>query len=293
MLQRRPTPAPECGWVGRGDAGHFRDAKRAAFALFSEEPATTAIEALGVTGDRPSLSSGLRPTLRLSLTKAQFGHKWRTWILVATPIGVPGREDQEESIGHPVAGTPVWHRRGRSRHEGTAAPANAAGNGGIIVPVAAVALAWALFFTPDSTPELRLSHPGDTGPSVATGTWSVGQESVAGYRLREKLLRLPASNDAVGRTSAVTGSFRLSGDRTDLRVEKGMRIDVEVSKLKSDEDRRDDHMRTMAIESDLYPTTSFVTTFDRDPFRRCSIRPRPRLTAGHVNQSSDCRPALE
>lgn len=134
--------------------------------------------------------------------------------------------------------------------------------GGIIAPVTAVALAWALFFTPDSPPELRLSHPGDTGPAVATGIWSAGQGSVVGYRVREKLLRLPASNDAVGRTSAVTGSFRPSGDRTDLRVEKGMRIDVEVSRLKSDEDRRDDHMRTMAIETELYPTASFVTTSD-------------------------------
>jgi polyisoprenoid-binding protein YceI len=135
--------------------------------------------------------------------------------------------------------------------------------GAVIVPVAAVAVTWALFFTPDSPPELRLStQPGDTAAAVPTGAWSVGHGSVAGYRVREKLLRLPASNDAVGRTSTVTGGFRLSGDRAALRVEKGMRIDVDVSALKSDEGRRDDHMRTMAIETDLYPTATFVTTSD-------------------------------
>ena len=135
--------------------------------------------------------------------------------------------------------------------------------GAVIVPVAAVAVAWTLFFTPDSPPALGLStQPGDTASVVPTGTWSVGDGSVAGYRVREKLLRLPASNDGVGRTTAITGGFRLSGDRTALRVEQGMRIDVDVSKLKSDEERRDDHMRTMAIETDLYPTATFVTTSD-------------------------------
>ena len=39
-----------------------------------------------------------------------------------------------------------------------------------------------------------------------------------------------------------------------------MRIDVDVSTLKSDEVRRDDHMRTMAIETDLYPTATFLST---------------------------------
>ena len=135
--------------------------------------------------------------------------------------------------------------------------------GSLILPVAAVALAWAMFFTPNSPPELRLSTGlAETAATVPAGMWSVGHGSVAGYRVREKLLRLPASNDGVGRTSAITGAFRLTGNGAVLRVEKGMRIDVDVSTLKSDEYRRDDHMRTMAIETDLYPTASFVTTSD-------------------------------
>lgn len=132
-----------------------------------------------------------------------------------------------------------------------------------VLPVAGIAVAWALFFTPESPAELRLStQPNNTAFAVPTGMWSVGQGSVAGYRVREKLLRLPASNDAVGRTSSMTGAFRLTGDGDVLRVEKGMRIEADISTLKSDEDRRDDHMRTMAIETDLYPTASFVTTSD-------------------------------
>ena len=135
--------------------------------------------------------------------------------------------------------------------------------GAAVIPVAAVAGTWALFFTPDSPAELRLStQPRDTVSAVPTGLWSVGEGSVAGYRVREKLLRLPASNDAVGRTTAITGAFRLSGDRDGLRVERGMRVEADLSKLKSDDDRRDDHMRTMAIETDLFPLATFVTTSD-------------------------------
>lgn len=135
--------------------------------------------------------------------------------------------------------------------------------GAVILPVPTVALAWALFFTPDSPPDLRLSTQlAETAAPVPAGVWSVGHGSVVGYRVREKLLRLPASNDGVGRTSAITGAFRIAGDGSALRVEKGMRIDVDVSKLKSDDERRDDHMRTMAIETDLYPTATFVTTSD-------------------------------
>jgi polyisoprenoid-binding protein YceI len=41
-----------------------------------------------------------------------------------------------------------------------------------------------------------------------------------------------------------------------------MRIEADLTKLESDDDRRDDHMRTMAIETDLFPTATFVTTAD-------------------------------
>lgn len=130
-------------------------------------------------------------------------------------------------------------------------------------PVAGLAAAYLVFFTPDSPPELRLSTQApQPAYAVPTGEWSVGQGSVAGYRVREKLLSLPAPNDAVGRTSAITGDFRLTGDGGVLRMERGMRIDVDVSTLKSDQDRRDEHMHTMAIESDRFPTATFVSTSD-------------------------------
>ena len=133
----------------------------------------------------------------------------------------------------------------------------------VALPVVAIATTYAVFFTPDSPAELQLSsQAADTAVAVPSGMWSVGEGSVAGYRVREKLLRLPASNDGVGRTSAITGAFRLSGDRSGMRVERGLRLDVDVSTLKSDDDRRDNSMRTVGIETDLYPTATFVSTTD-------------------------------
>lgn len=130
--------------------------------------------------------------------------------------------------------------------------------------VTAFVAVYALFFTPDSPQELTLSSSAGAQPGVGApaGDWSVGTGSVAGYRVREKLVRLPASNDAVGRTEAVTGSLRLVPEGDAYVVRSGMRIEVDLTTLKSDEDRRDDHMRTMAIETDRFPTATFVTTSD-------------------------------
>jgi hypothetical protein len=48
-----------------------------------------------------------------------------------------------------------------------------------------------------------------SGASAAAGVWNVGSGSVAGYRIKETLFG--QSHTAVGRTSAITGSFTLAG----------------------------------------------------------------------------------
>ncbi len=50
----------------------------------------------------------------------------------------------------------------------------------LLVPVVSVAAGYAVFFTPDSPGELRLStSAGDAGEAVRAGVWSVGPGSVA------------------------------------------------------------------------------------------------------------------
>ena len=58
---------------------------------------------------------------------------------------------------------------------------------------------------------------------------------------------------AVGRTSAVTGSVTVAGDRVqaaDLRAD--------MTTVHSDQARRDDTLRFRAIETDRYPTARFT-----------------------------------
>ena len=157
----------------------------------------------------------------------------------------------------------------------------------VVVSVAAVAAVYFLFFTGDSPPPLTLSTPVSTVAASATtatsavtggttattaagataapvgsldGTWSIGGNSVAGYRVREKLAALPAQSDAVGRTSSITGSIQVSHQGGQLTVANGASFQVDVSTLKSDESMRDNRIRTMGLETNRFPKATFVST---------------------------------
>lgn len=136
----------------------------------------------------------------------------------------------------------------------------------LLAPTVGFLAAYLLFFTPNSPSRFTLSptkhETVETAMELGVGTWTVAPGSAAGYRVREKLLRLPAPNDAVGRTEAVRGSFELTRAGRQYRVKSGLRVEIDVATLRSDEPRRDEHMRTMAIETDLFPTAAFVSTAD-------------------------------
>jgi polyisoprenoid-binding protein YceI len=81
----------------------------------------------------------------------------------------------------------------------------------VLVVVLVGAAIWALVAQPAPAP---LTLPADaaaapSGPS--DGTWSVAPGSLAGFRVRESALGV--GNDVVGRTSAVTGTIVIAGDR--------------------------------------------------------------------------------
>jgi len=135
--------------------------------------------------------------------------------------------------------------------------------GGSVV-VAAVAGFLFIYFVlfPTSSPKpFSLTSPAAVTPvSTATrfaGRWTIATGSVAGYRVREKLGFLPAESDAVGRTSAITGTatFSQTGQVVTVRAAS---ITVDVSQLKSNETMRDQHIHTIGIQSATYPTARFV-----------------------------------
>lgn len=81
--------------------------------------------------------------------------------------------------------------------------------------------------------------------------------SEARYRVREQLAGLSFPNDAVGVTSSVTGSISLGAN---AEVMEGSVVTVDVTRLVSDENRRDNFVRDNLLQTRSHPTVTFVPT---------------------------------
>jgi polyisoprenoid-binding protein YceI len=136
--------------------------------------------------------------------------------------------------------------------------------GGLALGAAGLAVVYFVVFAGSSPQKLALSSPtpsaaGSTANPAATpaaGTWTVSSGSQAGYRVREQLASVPAPSDAVGRTTAVTGTVTLAQSASGDSVTAAS-ITVDVSKLSSDQSRRDQRIHSQGLESDRYPTATF------------------------------------
>jgi polyisoprenoid-binding protein YceI len=93
----------------------------------------------------------------------------------------------------------------------------------------------------------------------AVGTWTVGSGSAAGYRVRERLANLPAESDAVGRTSAVTGTVTLAASGDSVQV-TAADLSVDTTSITSDRSQRDNRLRSEGLQTDQYPTATFKLT---------------------------------
>jgi len=124
----------------------------------------------------------------------------------------------------------------------------------------------------DAPPPPRLEGaPSQDGAAAGgAGAWHpvAPAGSFVGYRVDERYLGVGVRT-AVGRTSAVTGTVTVDGDRAraaDLRAD--------MTTVHSDQARRDDTLRFRAIETDRYPTARFTLTGP------VAISARPRRAAG-------------
>lgn len=95
----------------------------------------------------------------------------------------------------------------------------------------------------------------DRGP-VRYGVVAEGSE--VRYRVREQLVGLNLPNDAVGATSAVEGGIAFDAQGRVLSGDS--RFTVDLRTLKSDEARRDNYLRRNTLETERYPTVTFVPT---------------------------------
>jgi polyisoprenoid-binding protein YceI len=136
--------------------------------------------------------------------------------------------------------------------------------GGLLLGAAGIGIVYFVVFAGSSPQKLALSSPtpstsgGTAAPSstLGPGTWSVTAGSQAGYRVREQLASLPAPSDAVGRTSAVTGTLTLAQTASGYSVTAAT-VTVDVSKLSSDKPMRDQRIHSQGLQSDRYPTATF------------------------------------
>jgi polyisoprenoid-binding protein YceI len=89
------------------------------------------------------------------------------------------------------------------------------------------------------------------------GRWEVepGETSLVGYRVGEELLGGVGRSTAVGRTGEVAGHLTIDGT-TITTVD----VEADMTSLRSDEDRRDNRLRTSGLETDSFPTATFVLT---------------------------------
>ena len=85
---------------------------------------------------------------------------------------------------------------------------------------------------------------------------STGNE--ARYRVNEVLMGATLPNDAVGKTSEVTGTILAYPDGR--IVKDSSRIVVNLKNLKSDKDRRDGFLQRRTLETEKYPTVELVPT---------------------------------
>jgi polyisoprenoid-binding protein YceI len=138
---------------------------------------------------------------------------------------------------------------------------------GVVVLALALGGGYLLFAsrTSDSPPPAALDPAAATTAGQARGTtgadsadspdgsWQVSDDgsSYVGYRVKEQLAFLDSPNEAVGRTTAVTGTMEVAGDTVE-----DVRIEADLTRLTSDETRRDNAIRQRGLESERYPTAT-------------------------------------
>ena len=131
----------------------------------------------------------------------------------------------------------------------------------------------AAFASPSAPGPPGTATDGTTTETTSTdGTWVIDSESgslddatstYAGYRIEEELGGVGA-NTAVGRTQEVSGQLVIDGTRiTELSVE------VDMTTLRSDDDRRDGQLAERGLETSAFPTATFVLSepieLDQEP----------------------------
>jgi polyisoprenoid-binding protein YceI len=138
--------------------------------------------------------------------------------------------------------------------------------------VVALALAIAVFgVRPVAQGRAATSPPDPTKPAKL----DVVEGTIARYKVREQLAGINFPSDAVGTTTAVTGTVVVNPDGT--IDSKQSKLVVDLRTLKSDQQLRDGYIQTRTLETEKFPMIEFVP-------RRADGLPKP-LPAGMQAQA--------
>lgn len=120
---------------------------------------------------------------------------------------------------------------------------------------------------PTSEPASVTPAPNDstgavaTAPAATSGTVTlvvVPGQSKASYRVREQLAGVSLPSDAVGTTSAITGT--IVGNMDGTIVSSASKFVVDVRTLQSDQGMRDGFIQRTPLQTSQYPYVTFVPT---------------------------------
>lgn len=135
----------------------------------------------------------------------------------------------------------------------------------LLVSMAGIGATYLVFFTPETPAPIALNTPEDQAHAAArfpesdpAGRWVIREGSEAGYRVREKLARLPATSEAVGRTTRLDGGFTVAGEDSRYTI-SAINVEVDLTALSSDSERRDEALRERGLETNLFPTANFLS----------------------------------
>jgi len=146
--------------------------------------------------------------------------------------------------------------------------------GGAATPTTAPAASSASSATPTATATSGAATSGTATSSTATSGTATGStatssstagrvvlvvdpsQSQVSYTAHEQLVGHTLPNDAVGKTSAVSGQIVL--DATGQPVASASKITVDLTTLQSDESRRDNYIKQNTLETSKYPQATFV-----------------------------------